>query len=85
MDTNQKQFKGTSSEVSIEEILNAGEYFTGSIYMGKNTFNWIEFNLVNRERMKYILKDIDYKNEVRFEIQAYVEYPEKIQRPGDWD
>ncbi len=73
-------FRNLSDTVTPETILSSGEWFSGIIYLNKKMNNWIEFNLVNREKMCYILKDIDLNKEVQFEIFSYAKYSEGVQR-----
>lgn len=84
MDTDFKSINCKSNQITAQEILDSGNYFSGSIYAsGSNS--WFEFNLVNKEKMAYILSGIDLTEEVNLEIQTYAQYPEKIQRQSDWD
>ena len=79
MDTNVKIFSCDSSGVNTNDLLASGEYFSGSIYLGNEQNNYVIFNLVNKEKMKYILNEIDLNCEVKFEIQSYAQYPEGLQ------
>ena len=76
-------FSGNARDV--EKVLSAGKYFSGSIRENSNINSWIEFHLVEKDKMTYILNDLKLEEEVRFEIRAYDEYPEDVQRPSDWD
>ena len=78
MDTDVKIFSCESTQVTTSELLESGEYFSGSIYLGDAQDNYVIFNLVNKEKMKYILNEIDLNCEVKFEIQSYAEYPKNI-------
>tara|TARA_Y100000593_G_C4258444_1_gene310907 strand:- start:673 stop:933 length:261 start_codon:yes stop_codon:yes gene_type:complete len=83
MDTSTRFINATKTQITPEEILSSGKYFSGSIYHGLKS--WIEFNLVNKEKMSYILNEINFKDEVKFEIFSYAEYPKDIQQPSNWD
>jgi len=86
MDTekNVSEIKCTGDKVTSDVIIASGEFFSGSIiYNNKN--NWLVFDLVNKAKMLYILKDIKFNKEVKFEILAYDEYPKKVQYPDNWD
>lgn len=76
-------FKHSRGELTIDKILASGEYFSGIVYLSKKMNNWIEFSLVNKEKLDYILRDINLNEEVNFEICSYAIYPEEVQRQGD--
>tara|TARA_B100001113_G_C20729398_1_gene457259 strand:+ start:274 stop:552 length:279 start_codon:yes stop_codon:yes gene_type:complete len=80
-----KMFKCTGTKKTSEEVLSSGEYFSGSIYTCSTSNSWIAFNLVNKEKMEYILSEIDFNEEVKFEIQTYAQYPKSLQQPSDWE
>lgn len=73
-----------SDKTSPETILSSGEYFTGSIYHDETKGSWTAFNLVNKEKMAYILSEVDFSKGVEIEIFAYVRYPKDLQQQGDW-
>ena len=78
MDTKVKIFSCESCKTIPNELLDSGEYFSGSIYLGVNQDNYVIFNLVNKQKLKYILNEIDLNAEVKFEIQSYAEYPKNL-------
>ena len=81
MATEFKIIKCNGNEIDSHGILAMGNYFSGSIYHDKSRKSWISFNLVNKEKMEYILNGISLNKGVEIEIFTYVKYPEKIQRP----
>ena len=87
MDTekNVSEIKCTGDKVTSDVIIASGEFFSGSIIYNNNKNNWLVFDLVNKAKMLYILKDIKFNKEVKFEILAYDEYPKKVQYPDNWD
>ena len=85
MDTDVKIFNCNASQTSPEAILSSGETFSGSIYFDDSKNNWVVFDLVNRETMRYILDDITFNKEVKFEIFSYAKDSKIIQRPCNWD
>ena len=84
MDTEFTVIKCNSKKITSEEILKLGEYFSGSIFHDETESSWTAFNLVNKEKMKYILHDIDFSKGVQIEIFAYVKYPENLQQESNW-
>jgi len=80
-----KQITCRGDQTTPDLIIKSGKFFSGSIAFSSNTNNWILFELVNKEKMSYILKDIIFNKEVKFEIFTYDEYPKKIQYSSDWD
>ena len=80
-----KEINCTGDKVSPDVIIASGEFFSGSIMFDNDKNNWLVFDLVNKEKMVYILKDIKFNKEVKFEILAYDEYPKKIQYADNWD
>ena len=76
-------FKNNECNPSFEKIINSGEYFTGIVYLDGKMNNWIEFSLVNKEKLGYILNDIETSKEVKFEIFSYARYPEEVQRKSN--
>ena len=79
MDTETKFFQCNLSEVDPDKIISSGNYFSGSIYDTGDRCSWISFNLVNKEKMSYILKELSLKEGVKIEIFSYAKYPERIQ------
>ena len=79
-----KKINCTGEDISLDELAKSGNYFSGTVSL-INKNSWLEFNLVNREKLKYILSNTVFNKEVQFEILTYDEYPEKIQYPGNWD
>lgn len=77
-------FKGHAGQFTAEKIISSGKFFSGIIREDVTINSWVEFNLVNKEKMKYILDDIDFNEEVKIEIFAYVEYPKVVQQFGNW-
>lgn len=73
-----------SDKTSPELILSSGEYFTGTIYHDETKSSWTAFNLVNNEKMAYILNEVDFSKGVEIEIFAYAKYPTGLQQQGDW-
>ena len=73
------EIKCGSQEITSDQILKMGDVFSGSIYYNDGPLSWIQFNLVNKEKMGYILGDINDKPGVRFEIQVYASNSKKIQ------
>tara|TARA_R110001583_G_scaffold171236_1_gene324776 strand:- start:377 stop:655 length:279 start_codon:yes stop_codon:yes gene_type:complete len=80
-----KKYTYSDNEISPDVITASGEFFSGMITIGSNDNNRIIFELVNKEKMSYILKDIKFNKEVRFEIFSYDEYPKEIQYQSNWD
>ena len=78
-DTNISTIKCNSTKTSPDEILQSGEYFSGSIYHDEYKNSWIAFDLVNKEKMAYILSEIDFSKGVEIEIRSYAKYPKEIQ------
>ena len=78
MDTNAKYFKCNLSKATTEKIISSGNYFSGSIYDTPGRDSWISFNLVNKEKMSYILNELSLKEGVQIEIFSYVRYPKEI-------
>ncbi len=72
------EIKCDSKDITRNQILEMGDIFSGSIYYSDNALSWIQFNLVNKEKMSYILGDINDNPGVRFEIQVYVSNPKKV-------
>lgn len=83
MDT--KKISTTGDKITSDAIIASGEFFSGSISFKSNKNNWLVFDLVNKKKMVYILKDIKFNKEVKFEILAYDEYPKAVQYPDNWD
>ena len=81
MDTNSFicEVKCDSKDITADQILEMGEFFSGSIYYNDNCLSWIQFNLVNKEKMDYILSDINENPGVHFEIQIYANNPKTVQ------
>ena len=75
----------TGDKVTSKTIVDSGVFFSGSISYKDNRNNWIVFDLVDKEKMVYILKNIKFNKEVKFEILAYDEHPEKVQYKSNWD
>ena len=75
-----KEINSSSENISLGEIVTLGDIFSGSIYYDDTRRSWVQFNLVNKEKMDYILNDINDNPGVSFEIQVYVNNPEKVQR-----
>ena len=84
MDTSVKIINCDSTQTSPEEILSSGEYFSGLIHYDASKNSWIAFNLVNKEKMIYILNEIDFSKGVKIEIRTYAEYPKVIQQENCW-
>lgn len=78
-------FKGHTGQITAKEILASGKFFSGMVFQKNVPNSWIEFNLVNEDKMKYILNGINFKEEVKIEIFAYAKYPKTVQRLSDWD
>ena len=53
-----KIVKCKSEDLDVDALLNSGEYFSGSIYHDTTNSSWTAFNLVNKEKMSYILKHL---------------------------
>ena len=79
-----KKINCTGENMSLDELVKSGNFFSGTVSL-INKNSWLEFNLVNREKLKYILSNTVFNKEVQFEILTYDEYPEKIQYPDNWD
>lgn len=77
-------FKGHTGQITAEKIISSGNFFSGIIREKTSEHSWIEFNLVNKEKIKYILSDINFEEEVKIEIFAYAEYPKDVQRFSNW-
>jgi|TARA_R110001592_G_scaffold342336_1_gene632126 hypothetical protein len=80
-----KKINCTGDKITSGALIASGEFFSGSISYNNNKNNWLIFDLVNKAKMLYILKDITFNKEVKFEILAYDEYPKKIQYANNWD
>ena len=80
-----KKISCTGDKVTSDVIIASGDFFSGSISYNNDKNNWLIFDLVNKAKMLYILKDITFNKEVKFEILAYDEYPKKIQYADNWD
>lgn len=80
MDTNVNVIKCNTKDISPEEILAQGNFFSGSIYNDVEKKSWTAFNLVNKEKMSYILSEINFSEGVEIEIFSYVKYPKDVQR-----
>ena len=65
MDIESKFFDCNLSEVDPDNIIASGNYFSGSIYDTADRASWISFNLVNKEKRSYILKELNLKKEVK--------------------
>ena len=80
MDTNifVCEIRCDGKDINPNEILNMGDLFSGSIYYNSDFVSWVQFNLVNKEKMSYILGDINDKPGARFEIQVYVNSSKKV-------
>ncbi len=74
-----KEVKCDSAHMSLGEILKLGEIFSGRIYYDDTCRSWVQFNLVNKEKMDYILSDINENPGVHFEIQIYANNPKTVQ------
>ena len=74
-----REINCSSQNISLNEIVKLGDIFSGSIYYDDSKRSWVQFNLVNKEKMDYILSDINENPGVRFEIQIYVNNTEKVQ------
>tara|TARA_R110000796_G_scaffold168256_2_gene285170 strand:- start:284 stop:550 length:267 start_codon:yes stop_codon:yes gene_type:complete len=83
MDT--KKINCTGEDISLDGLIESGNFFSGTVRFEINKNNWLTFNLINKEKLKYILRNIIFNKEVQFEILTYDEYPEKIQYPDNWD
>ena len=79
-----KKINCTGEDISLDELVKSGNFFSGTVSL-INKNSWLEFNLVNREKLKYILSNTVFNKEVQFEILTYDEYPEKIQYDDNWD
>jgi|TARA_R110000803_G_scaffold84556_2_gene150795 hypothetical protein len=79
-----KKINCTGENMSLDELVKSGNFFSGTVSL-INKNSWLEFNLVNREKLKYILSNTVFNKEVQFEILTYDEYPEKIQYDDNWD
>tara|TARA_B100000900_G_scaffold250605_1_gene213457 strand:+ start:1225 stop:1464 length:240 start_codon:yes stop_codon:yes gene_type:complete len=79
MDTNLSIIKVKSNEIKKESILESGNYFSGVLYHDLDEKSWVAFNLVNKEKMIYILEEVDFKKGVKIEIFSYVVYPKELQ------
>jgi len=79
-----KKINCTGENMSLYELVKSGNFFSGTVSL-INKNSWLEFNLVNREKLKYILSNTVFNKEVQFEILTYDEYPEKIQYDDNWD
>jgi len=79
-----KKINCTGENMSLDELVKSGNFFSGTVSL-INKNSWLEFNLVNREKLKYILSNTVFNKEVQFEILTYDEYPKKIQYSSDWD
>ena len=80
-----ESFNCFADKVSPDQIIRSGVFFSGSISLKKDNNHLIFFKLVNKEEMKYILKDINFNKEVKLEIFAYDEYPKGVQQESTWD
>tara|TARA_R110000796_G_scaffold115870_1_gene228160 strand:- start:242 stop:508 length:267 start_codon:yes stop_codon:yes gene_type:complete len=80
-----KKINCTGEDISLDELVKSGNFFSGTVRFEINKNNWLEFNLVNSEKLKYILRNTSFNKEVQFEILTYDEYPEKIQYDDNWD
>jgi hypothetical protein len=79
------EIKCTGDKITSDVIIASGEFFSGSISFSNDKNNWLVFNLVNKEKMMYILKDIKFNKEVKFEILTYDVHPKKVQYSNNWD
>ena len=80
-----KKFHCFADKVTPEQIISSGVFFSGAVSLKKDNNHLIVFKLVNKEEMKYILKDIKFNKEVHLEIFTYDEYPKGIQHESTWD
>ena len=65
-------------------VLSAGQYFSGSIYYDNSKTNYCLFYSVNKEKMQYILEELDTTKEVKLEIYAHASNSEEIQPKDYW-
>lgn len=74
------EIKCGSQEITSDQILKMGDVFSGSIYYNDSSLSWIQFKFVNKEKMSYILSDINDNPGARFEIQVYAKDSKNVQR-----
>ena len=83
-----KYFETTGKDLDlsnfINEVVGAGKYFSGSIYYDCTMNNYCLFYSVNKEKIKYILNELDTTKEVKLEIYAHANNSEEIQPENYW-
>lgn len=84
MATNVRIIKCNSKDITPDEILESGEYFSGTIFHDNLKNSWTAFNLVNKEKMSYILDAINFNKGVQIEIFSYAKYPKDVQQESNW-
>ena len=84
MDTDTTVIRCNTQNINAEDILKSGNFFSGMVYHSSEKKSWTEFNLVNKEKMAYILSEINFSKGVEIEIFSYVKYPKEVQQENNW-
>ena len=74
-----KEINCKFEDASPDEIIKSGDFFSGSIYYNDDRNSWVQFNLVNKEKISYILKELKPNTGVYFELQVYASNAKEIQ------
>tara|TARA_X000001388_G_C2126407_1_gene83335 strand:- start:27 stop:272 length:246 start_codon:yes stop_codon:yes gene_type:complete len=74
------ELTSTFENLNPDEVVEMGDFFSGSIYYDDSRRSWVQFNLVNKEKMSYILNDINLNLGAHLEIQVYASETEKVQQ-----
>tara|TARA_Y100000287_G_C13900858_1_gene200578 strand:+ start:8 stop:250 length:243 start_codon:yes stop_codon:yes gene_type:complete len=72
------EINNQSKNIDKNKILDMGDVFSGYFYHDESNNSWTQFNLVNKEKMSYILNGVTLNKGARFEIQIYVRNTKKI-------